>query len=291
MIDALHAVRVPTVEEEALRDLVRAREDVRGDLMRARQRLSELLLRHGILYEDTSSTWTQRHRPWLRAQDLGGGAQTTLLDYLGAIDTLELRRGQLERTISELLPGSPCAQTVARLRCLRGIHAVRGWPGRRDRRLRAIPTSRPADVLPRARAGREQLRRDPPATRHHQDRPAARVPRAGRGGLALVRHEALCCIPCAAGTKLEGRFVGLMAYPDPRGERNNRMPAKWRPAQVSGPGRRGTRVMRRKLDCLNPNLQTMQRPVRRKDTRDRRHALRRLGSAAIATFGAGSVAR
>ena len=46
MIDALHAVR--TVEEEALRDLVRAREDLRGDLMRARQRLSKLLLRHGI---------------------------------------------------------------------------------------------------------------------------------------------------------------------------------------------------------------------------------------------------
>jgi transposase len=35
MIDGLHAVRVPSTEEEALRDLVRAREDVRGDLMRA----------------------------------------------------------------------------------------------------------------------------------------------------------------------------------------------------------------------------------------------------------------
>ena len=60
--------------------------------MRARQRLSKLLLRHEIVYEDTASTWTQRHRAWLRAQDLGGGAQATLLDYLGAIDTLELRR-------------------------------------------------------------------------------------------------------------------------------------------------------------------------------------------------------
>lgn len=124
MIDALHAVRVPTVQEEALRDLVRAREDVRGDLMRARQRLSKLLLRHDILYEDTASTWTQRHRAWLRAQDLGGGAQATLLDYLGAIDTLELRRGTLEKTISELVPSSPYAQTVSRLRCLRGIDTL-----------------------------------------------------------------------------------------------------------------------------------------------------------------------
>ena len=124
MIDGLHPVRVPTVEEEALRDLVRAREDVRGDLMRARQRLSKLLLRHDIIYEDTSSTWTQRHRAWLRAQDLGGGAQATLLDYLGAIDTLELRRDTLEATITELVPGSPYTQTVARLRCLRGIDTL-----------------------------------------------------------------------------------------------------------------------------------------------------------------------
>jgi transposase len=124
MIDALHPVRVPTNEEEALRDLVRAREDLRGDLMRGRQRLSKLLLRHGIVYEDTSSTWTQRHRTWLRSQDLGGGAQATLLDYLGAIDTLELRRDQLETTIAQLVPGSPYAPTVARLRCLRGIDTL-----------------------------------------------------------------------------------------------------------------------------------------------------------------------
>ena len=44
MVDGLHAVRVPSIEEEALRDLVRAREDVRGDLMRARHRLGKLLL-------------------------------------------------------------------------------------------------------------------------------------------------------------------------------------------------------------------------------------------------------
>jgi transposase len=124
MIDALHPVRVPTVEEEALRDLVRAREDLRGDLMRARQRLSKLLLRHDILYDDTLSTWTVAHRAWLRAQDLGGGAQATLLDYLGGVDTLELRRTTLERTIAELVPGSPYAQTVARLRCLRGIDTL-----------------------------------------------------------------------------------------------------------------------------------------------------------------------
>src|SRR3954451_12534168 len=48
----LHAVRVPGPEEEALRDLVRAREAVRVDLMRCRHRLSKLLLRHGVRFED-----------------------------------------------------------------------------------------------------------------------------------------------------------------------------------------------------------------------------------------------
>ena len=53
------AVRVPGPEEEAARDLVRAREDARGDLMRARHRLSKLLLRHGAVYEATA--WTRTH--------------------------------------------------------------------------------------------------------------------------------------------------------------------------------------------------------------------------------------
>jgi transposase len=124
MIGGLHAVRVPSSEEEALRDLVRAREDLRGDLMRARQRMSKLLLRHDVRYEDTAGAWTARHRAWLTTVDLGGGAQATLLDYLGAIDALALRRDALEAAIAELVPDSPWAQDVARLRCLRGIDTL-----------------------------------------------------------------------------------------------------------------------------------------------------------------------
>jgi len=48
MIGGLHAVRVPSIDEETLRDLVRAREDLRGDLMRARQRLGKLLVAAGV---------------------------------------------------------------------------------------------------------------------------------------------------------------------------------------------------------------------------------------------------
>ena len=122
-IGGLHAVRVPTLGEEALRDLVRAREDVRGDLMRARHRLSKLLLRHDVRFD--GSAWTQHHRRWLAAVELGQrGAQVTLHDYVGAIDALIVRRDSLEATIGELVPDSPWADTVARLRCLRGIDTL-----------------------------------------------------------------------------------------------------------------------------------------------------------------------
>jgi transposase len=125
MVDGLYPVRVPSTEEEALRDLVRAREDVRGDLMRARHRLSKLLLRHDITFDGPGQNWSTRHREWLGRLALADrAAQVTLLDYLGAIDALIVRRDTLESAIGELVPRSPWAQTVARLRCLRGIDTL-----------------------------------------------------------------------------------------------------------------------------------------------------------------------
>ena len=120
----LHAVRVPGAEEEALRDLVRAREAVRVDLMRCRHRLSKLLLRHGIRFED-GDAWTERHRAWLGTVTIDWpAAQTTLLDCRGAIDQLAHRRDQLEREIVAIVPGSPWREPVGRLRCLRGIDTL-----------------------------------------------------------------------------------------------------------------------------------------------------------------------
>ena len=120
----LHPVRVPGDEEEALRDLVRAREAVRVDLMRSRHRLSKLLLRHGIRFDD-GRAWTQRHRDWLATVTLDWpAAQATLLDARGAIDALTHRRDALEREIVAMLPSSPWTVQVARLRCLRGIDTL-----------------------------------------------------------------------------------------------------------------------------------------------------------------------
>jgi transposase len=120
----LHPVRVPGDEEEALRDLVRARDAVRSDLMRCRHRLSKLLLRHGIRF-DEGAAWTERHRRWLETITLDWpAAHATLLDARGAIDALCHRREQLEREILAMLPTCPWTVQVARLRCLRGVDTL-----------------------------------------------------------------------------------------------------------------------------------------------------------------------
>src|SRR5262245_8282087 len=82
----------------------------------------------------------------------------------------------------------------------------------------------------------------------------------------FVRREAPCCIPGAAGRDLEGGswVEWLTQIRKAKGDKS--MPAN-PAAGSSGQGRRagGTRVIWRKLDCLNPNLQSMQVPICRKD--------------------------
>jgi transposase len=123
MAGQLRAVRVPTVREEACRDLVRAREDVRGDLMRARHRVAKLLLRHDRRFD--GANWTTAHRQWLTGVELADPvAQAVLLDAVGAVDALVVRRAALERQMAALVPDSPWAQTIGRLRTLRGIDTL-----------------------------------------------------------------------------------------------------------------------------------------------------------------------
>jgi transposase len=82
-------------------------------------------LRLDVRYDGIGDNWTHRHRQWLSVVRLAErGAQATLLDYLGAIDALAIRRDQLEATISALIPSSPWEQPIARLRCLRGIDTL-----------------------------------------------------------------------------------------------------------------------------------------------------------------------
>jgi transposase len=136
--DALHLARllklgeivevaVPSVAQESARDLVRAREDTRADLMRVRHRLSKLLLRQGIVYCG-GQPWTARHDRWLRTQAF---TETGLaLAFESAYETMLFtlgRRDRLDTAITEMALDSEFTDVVHRLCCLRGVSTLTGF--------------------------------------------------------------------------------------------------------------------------------------------------------------------
>src|SRR6266511_685014 len=119
----LEPIQVPSPELEAIRDLVRAREDARLDRMRDRHRLSKFCLRHGRLLP--TSAWTVTRRKWLGEQRFVHTAEQITFDsYLHAIDLVDARIEQLEHAIRETAERGPWRKLVARLRCLRGIDTL-----------------------------------------------------------------------------------------------------------------------------------------------------------------------
>jgi transposase len=118
---------VPSVADECFRDLVRCIEDVRGDLMRARHRLSKFMLRRGERYPGSGRAWTTAHMGWLRSREFDDAcSRATFADYLAAVELLAGRRGTLIETLEQQVPASSHAAVIARLRCFRGIDTLSG---------------------------------------------------------------------------------------------------------------------------------------------------------------------
>ncbi len=119
---ALTAIHIPTQDEEAARDLLRCREDIRADLLRARHRLLKFLLRHGRRFTATKKAWTRAHDAWLRAQIWRLPALTQTHDaYLRAVDEAIARLRAVEEDLRGLLALDQLRPRVERLRCFRGI--------------------------------------------------------------------------------------------------------------------------------------------------------------------------
>lgn len=119
----LTEVRPPTPEEEAVRDLCRARDDAREDLQRCRHRLSKLLLRRGLHY--AGRNWTRPHRQWLERLVWTHEAERVVVDdYLLAIDHVEARLLELDARLTAVAQTPPYQEPVAWLRCFRGIETL-----------------------------------------------------------------------------------------------------------------------------------------------------------------------
>jgi len=123
----LTPVWVPDAAHEALRDLVRARLAAKRDQLRARNRLSKFLLRHGRRVPQGVTPWATRHLAWVKQQSFEQAAQqATLLDYLHEVEHEAERIVRLERSIDtaiETLPQKMRA-VIDALQSLRGIAKV-----------------------------------------------------------------------------------------------------------------------------------------------------------------------
>ena len=125
----LTAVWVPDAAHEALRDLVRAREDAREDQQRARQRLGKFLLRHGWQPpEDIKKNWTQKHMDWIKRQVRfeQPASQAAFLDYVHEVEHAADRLQQLEKAIDDAIAAAPAEiqEVVQALQALRGVGKI-----------------------------------------------------------------------------------------------------------------------------------------------------------------------
>jgi transposase len=121
----LRFVFVPSLADERFRDLTRAIEDSRGDLMRARHRLGKFLLRHGERYHGRGGAWTRDHLRWLQSLRFDDPcSQATFADYKTGVELLSVRRAGLLAALEEAVPTSSHARVIGRLRCFRGIDTL-----------------------------------------------------------------------------------------------------------------------------------------------------------------------
>lgn len=121
----LTAVWVPGPEQEAVRDLTRAREDTKALERQAKQRLSAFLLRHGRLYAAGKTKWTKAHAQWLTALKFASPVQQIVFqEYVDTVAHLTSRVAALEQEMVRVLDHFSLAPVVRALMALRGVQLI-----------------------------------------------------------------------------------------------------------------------------------------------------------------------
>ncbi len=117
----LHAVRVPTHEEETVRAIVRLRQDITQDMTRTKNRILKYLATLGLRYSEGKNNWTRQHRAWLSSLSLKPLQRLILNSHLDELDALVSRREGIDRQIVAIAETEPYKQMVQRLISLRGV--------------------------------------------------------------------------------------------------------------------------------------------------------------------------
>lgn len=113
-------ISVPDEAKEAVRDLVRCRNDIMTDLKRAKQRLNHFFLRHGYSYPGTN--WTQGHYKWISQIDIKNSIlNSTLAHYFNEIEFLNMQLDDIDKEIATIAATEPYREKVKALCAFRGI--------------------------------------------------------------------------------------------------------------------------------------------------------------------------
>jgi len=120
----LTPVYVPREEDEAIRDLTRAREDAKVAERKARQQLNAFLLRHGMRYGG-KTYWSRPHFRWISGIAMGHPAQQLVLEeYVEAVRSCTERVERLSGQLREFVPQWRMAPVVDALQALRGVSLI-----------------------------------------------------------------------------------------------------------------------------------------------------------------------
>ena len=226
----LTAIYIPTGDDEALRDLVRAREDAVGLSTQAKHRLKAFLLRQGRRYPGRAG-WTQPYRRWLADLSFPLAPQhIALQEYRDTIDETERRVARLTEQLRQLTPAWRWAPVVDALQALRGVSFVTavglvaevGDIRRFDhpRQLMAFLGLVPS----------EYQRAQCPPRRHHESRQSTRAAVARRGGVGVSGRAAARspdAVPARSAAdarvrdRVEGPVASDVAVSEARGARQS----------------------------------------------------------------------
>jgi transposase len=119
----LVAIHVPDEACEAMRDLLRSREDAKRAQLRARHQLLKFLLRHGRRWP--KSNWTNAHIEWIERQSFDHAAQQRVLqESLHAVNECSARIQRYDALLAELVPTTEHADLIGALQAFRGIQLL-----------------------------------------------------------------------------------------------------------------------------------------------------------------------
>jgi len=122
----LTPVHIPSVDQEAIRRLIRLRCTYQHLCKDTKRRICGMLLNAGLIYREGRSLWTQKHRAWLAQlrRQLVGPLQIALVAELEHLEYLQMQRDALDTEIERYAQSTPFRERVAALCCLRGVKTL-----------------------------------------------------------------------------------------------------------------------------------------------------------------------